>query len=184
MPQLPSIFQGSTEEGFCTTAVLQQSRHRSYRPRSAAACANSTAGFYDSPTAAGTSRSASCDDLFRRAGMCKMHGWDRMADVRSGRIEYLGEPIAFVGGCTTRLVPPKLTSKPVSPKPVRIRVPLGEPNLFCAPRPARSLTPLSARNSATGRVFAASSSLLCPPCPACRADLRLRTVYRRCSSSR
>ena len=45
-------------------------------------------------------------------------------------------------------------------------VALGEPNLFCALSPARSLTPLPVRNLATGRVFATSASLLCPPCPA------------------
>jgi hypothetical protein len=42
-------------------------------------------------------------------------------------------------------------------------VTFGEPNLFRARRPARSLTPLSACNSATGRVFGTSPSLLCPP---------------------
>jgi len=36
---------------------------------------------------------------------------------------------------------------------------LGEPILFSAPSPARPLTPLSVRNSATGRVFGTSASL-------------------------
>jgi len=63
-------------------------------------------------------------------------------------------------------------------------VTFGEPNLFRAPRPVRSLTSLSTRNLATGRVFGTSASLLCPPSPACRADLRPRNVYRRPFSPR
>jgi len=49
---------------------------------------------------------------------------------------------------------------------------LGEPNLSRAPRSARWLTTLSVCNLTTGRDFATSASLLCSPCPACRADLR------------
>jgi hypothetical protein len=73
---------------------------------------------------------------------------------------------------------------PDSPFPFMKTVPREEPNLLRALRPARWLTPLSARSLASGRVFASSASLVCPPCPACRAKLRPRNVYRRPFSPR
>jgi hypothetical protein len=51
--------------------------------------------------------------------------------------------------------------------------------LFPAHFPARLLTPLSVRNSTTGQVLAASASLVCPACPACRTRLRVGNVHQK-----
>jgi len=95
---------------------------------------------------------------------------------RSPRVSVFPRRRFYPGSFQISNLRPLLSCIPAS---ISCNVALGEPNLFCAPRPARWLTPLSARNAATGRLFGTSSSLLCPPCPACRADLRPRNVYRR-----